>query len=123
MTKKQAWIIGRAVIMTGSIILLFWLAAYLFTLTYPFIIAAIIAWMLSPLLKYLKIKLNFPSSLASFVSLLVGISLLGGSSPGLRFFLFTVSANSLNNCRHGLNRVPSSYSKYLTKPFYLPGQK
>ncbi|QQK75529.1 sporulation integral membrane protein YtvI [Salicibibacter cibarius] len=87
MTKKQAWTIGRAVIMIGSIILLFLLAAYLFTLTYPFIIAAIIAWMLSPLLKFLKIKLNFPSSLASFVSLLVGISLLGGIITGITFLL------------------------------------
>ncbi|AXF57612.1 sporulation integral membrane protein YtvI [Salicibibacter kimchii] len=87
MTKAQASTIGRAVIVVGSIIILFLLAAYLFKLTYPFIIAAIIAWGLSPLLKYLKIKLRFPSTLASFVALLVGISLLGGIITGITFLM------------------------------------
>ncbi|SDJ11278.1 sporulation integral membrane protein YtvI [Natribacillus halophilus] len=85
MTKEHAHIIGRAVIVIGSIILILWATGYLFTLTYPFIIAAVIAWMLSPLLKYLKIKLKFPSGVASFISLLVGMSLLGGIITGLTF--------------------------------------
>ncbi|MBB6450681.1 sporulation integral membrane protein YtvI [Geomicrobium halophilum] len=87
MTKEQAWTIGRAIIVISSTILIFWLVAYLFTLTYPFVIAAIIAWSLSPLLKYLKIKLRFPSSLASLTALLVGISLLGGIITGLTFLI------------------------------------
>ncbi|MFB4160496.1 sporulation integral membrane protein YtvI [Geomicrobium sp. JSM 1781026] len=90
MTKEQAWISLRAVSVILIAILIILVSAYLFTITYPFVIAALIAWMFAPLLRLLKIRLKFPSTLASLTTVLIGISVLGGVITGITFLIIYI---------------------------------
>ncbi|WP_018923414.1 sporulation integral membrane protein YtvI [Salsuginibacillus kocurii] len=85
MTQKQGWMIVRTLIVTISTIGALWLLMWLFSLTYPFIIGAILAWMLKPLSKWLKERLRFPSPLAALVTLLTGVGGLAGVLTGVTF--------------------------------------
>ncbi|GAK01370.1 sporulation integral membrane protein YtvI [Geomicrobium sp. JCM 19055] len=90
MTKEQAFVVARAVGVFIAAIVALLVSAYLFRISYPFVIAAFIAWLFSPLLKVLKIKLKFPSTLASLTTVLIGISVLGGIITGITFLIIYI---------------------------------
>lgn len=90
MTKEQAFVVARAVGVFIAAIVALLVSAYLFRISYPFVIAAFIAWLFSPLLKVLKIKFKFPSTLASLTTVLIGISVLGGIITGITFLIIYI---------------------------------
>ncbi|WP_100397961.1 sporulation integral membrane protein YtvI [Bacillus sp. FJAT-44742] len=87
MTKEQGWMIFRFAGSALTIVILIWLISQIFSLTYPFWIAAFITWMLMPLVRILQEKLRFPAGLASLIGLLTGISLIGGVITGITFLI------------------------------------
>lgn len=123
MTKEQAWISLRAVSVILIAILIILVSAYLFTITYPFVIAALIAWMFAPLLRLLKIRLKFPSTLASLTTVLIGISVLGGVITGITFLIIYIFQQISHELPGWIEQAQPSYKKCLTVSYYRFGQK
>ncbi|WP_335872240.1 sporulation integral membrane protein YtvI [Bacillus sp. 2205SS5-2] len=53
-------------------------AYYVSTITYPFIIAIIIAFLMNPLVNFLEIKIRLPRTLAVFISILFILAIFAG---------------------------------------------
>ncbi|WP_280770240.1 sporulation integral membrane protein YtvI [Salipaludibacillus daqingensis] len=87
MTKKHAWIFTRLLLVIVVILSLIWIIGWLFTVSYPFWIAALLVWMFYPLIRFFKNKAHLPNSLAVLVTLLLGISTLVGAITGIVFLI------------------------------------
>lgn len=87
MTKKQAIIIARFIIVLFSVLALSWVAAWVFKISYPFWIAALLVWMFYPLVRLIRSKIRLPNALAVFVVLLISLAVLGGAITGLVFLI------------------------------------
>ncbi|WP_096439369.1 sporulation integral membrane protein YtvI [Alteribacter populi] len=85
MTKQQAFIFFRAVVVAVVLFGTIWLFGHLLRLTYPFLIAAFLVWPLLPLIKLLKTKTRFPNGLAVLTALLIGMTTIAGIFTGLTF--------------------------------------
>ncbi|MCM2674448.1 sporulation integral membrane protein YtvI [Alkalicoccobacillus plakortidis] len=88
MTKAHAFMALRAVLFTITLIVASWLFIKLFTVTYPFWIAAFFAWMMQPLMRLLKTKLKLNSGFASLVGLLGGIIVVSSLLTGIGFLIY-----------------------------------
>ncbi|MBB5172297.1 sporulation integral membrane protein YtvI [Texcoconibacillus texcoconensis] len=87
MTKAQAWMTVRAAAVAVIAFALFWFIGFLFSMTYPFIIASLLVWMLMPLIKGFRYTLKLPNGIAVFLAILIGIGTLGGVITGLVFLI------------------------------------
>lgn len=87
MTKEQGWIFLRLVIVSAIIISAIWLTGFIFSLTYPFIIAAILVWMFHPLIRFLRNKFRLPNILAVFLTVTLGLTAVIGSVIGIIFLI------------------------------------
>ncbi|UCZ54015.1 sporulation integral membrane protein YtvI [Bacillus shivajii] len=85
MTKNHGLIAARFVLVVILSIGSLWLLGWLFTISYPFWIAAGLLWMFMPLIRILKNKVKFPNGLAVLTALLIGLSTLAGVFTGLTF--------------------------------------
>ncbi|RNA66826.1 sporulation integral membrane protein YtvI [Alteribacter keqinensis] len=85
MTKEQAWVFVRAVITALVLVGALWLTGRFLSLTYPFLIAALLVWPLLPLIRLLRERLRFPNGLAVLTALLVGLTTIAGVFTGLVF--------------------------------------
>ncbi|GAF64657.1 sporulation integral membrane protein YtvI [Bacillus sp. TS-2] len=88
MTQAHAWMALRAVLLAAIIIVVCWLFLKLFSLTYPFWFAALFAWFLQPLVRFLQNKLRISSGFASLFGLLGGVLIISGILTGIAFLLF-----------------------------------
>ncbi|RKL66178.1 sporulation integral membrane protein YtvI [Salipaludibacillus neizhouensis] len=87
MTKTHGWIFARLLLVIIIILSVLWFTGWLFTISYPFWIAALLVWMFHPLIRLLRAKVNFPNGLAVLVALLLGLSTLFGAITGLVFLI------------------------------------
>ncbi|AOM83705.1 sporulation integral membrane protein YtvI [Salisediminibacterium beveridgei] len=87
MTKEQGWIFLRLLVVSAVTIGGIWLTGILFSLTYPFIIAAVLVWMFHPLIRFLRNALKFPNVLAVFFTVFLGLSAVIGSVTGIIFLI------------------------------------
>ncbi|WP_416148869.1 sporulation integral membrane protein YtvI [Salipaludibacillus sp. HK11] len=87
MTKNHAWIFVRLIIVTLIVISVLWLIGWVFTISYPFWISAVLVWMFYPLIRFFRYKAKFPNPLAVLVTLLLGLSTLAGAITGLVFLI------------------------------------
>ncbi|WP_026691130.1 sporulation integral membrane protein YtvI [Alteribacter aurantiacus] len=87
MTREQAYVFLRALIVAIVIAVSLWVLGRILSLTYPFLIAALLVWPLLPLIRVLRERLRFPNGLAVLAALLVGLSTIGGIFTGLVFLL------------------------------------
>ncbi|MDQ0206047.1 sporulation integral membrane protein YtvI [Alkalicoccobacillus murimartini] len=88
MTQAHAFMALRAVLFALVLIVASWLFIKLFSITYPFWIAALFAWMMQPFMRLLKNKLRLNSGFASFFGLLVGIIVISSLLTGIGFLIF-----------------------------------
>lgn len=87
MTKEQGWIFVRLVVVSAVTIGGIWLTGILFSLTYPFIIAAVLVWMFHPLIRFLRNALKLPNVLAVFFTVFLGLSAVIGTVTGIIFLI------------------------------------
>jgi sporulation integral membrane protein YtvI len=87
MTREHGLMILRTVIIAIAIIVFGWLFINFFSLTYPFWIAAAIAWFLQPWVRFMREKLKFSSGFASFFGLLGSIILVSSVITGAIFLI------------------------------------
>lgn len=87
MTKNQALIFVRLVAVIIAIIISVWAFIWIFSLSYPFWIAALLVWMFYPLVKLLIHKLHLPKGVAVFVVLLISLAVLAGALTGIIFLI------------------------------------
>ncbi|WZY01420.1 sporulation integral membrane protein YtvI [Bacillus sp. FSL W7-1360] len=88
MSKNIIWMTVRTAVVILFCIIFMWLFARVFSLTYPFWIAALFAWMLQPLVRFLQEKLRFNSGSASLFGLLGGILTISAFLSGLAFLIY-----------------------------------
>jgi len=87
LNKKHAWVFARLLIIIVVVLSLLWFTGWLFTISYPFWIAALLVWMFYPLIRFFKKKAHLPNSLAVLVTLLLGLSTLAGAITGIVFLI------------------------------------
>lgn len=87
MKKQTAWMIMRLLLVIGAVAAVLWVTAFIFSLTYPFWIAAFFAWILKPLSTFLQEKLRFPAGIAAVTTLMFGIAVIGGIITGITFLV------------------------------------
>ncbi|WP_082676717.1 sporulation integral membrane protein YtvI [Shouchella shacheensis] len=87
-TRHFAWMVLRMAIIVAIIAASVWLFARIFSLTYPFWLAALFAWMLQPVVRFLQHRLRFNSGFASLFGLLGGILVISGIVTGLVFLVY-----------------------------------
>ncbi|PSL43566.1 sporulation integral membrane protein YtvI [Salsuginibacillus halophilus] len=85
MTKQHAYILLRTAVVIGVSLLAAWLLGILFSISYPFLIGILLAWLLHPLVRTLKYRLHFHPALAAFMGLLTGLSALAAIITALSF--------------------------------------
>src|SRR5690625_7971514 len=75
MTENHAWIFGSLIIVILTVLAFFWVTAWVFSISYPFWVAALLVWMFYPLVRFVRSKVYLPNGLAvllvSFISLSV----------------------------------------------------
>ncbi|CDQ40566.1 MULTISPECIES: sporulation integral membrane protein YtvI [Virgibacillus] len=87
MTRDHAMIILRFTIVLLSILSLSWVATWIFKVSYPFWIAALLVWMFYPLVRLIRSKVRVPNGLAVFVVLLISLAVLFGAITGIVFLI------------------------------------
>lgn len=87
MTKNQALIFTRLAGVIIAAIAIIWAFVWIFSLSYPFWIAALLVWMFYPLVRLLIQKLHLPRGIAVFVVLLVSLAVLAGALTGIIFLI------------------------------------
>lgn len=87
MTKNHAWIMLRLLFVLVFIFIISYLVLWLFRISYPFWIAAILVWMFYPLIRLLREKIRLPNTLAVIVTLLLTISAMLGTLTGIVFLI------------------------------------
>ncbi|WP_096187827.1 sporulation integral membrane protein YtvI [Evansella halocellulosilytica] len=87
MTKNHGIIAARFTIVVLLSIGTLWFLGWLFTISYPFWIAAGLVWMFMPLIRLLNDKVKLPYGLSVLTALLIGLSTLAGIFTGLTFLV------------------------------------
>ncbi|SER84142.1 sporulation integral membrane protein YtvI [Salipaludibacillus aurantiacus] len=87
MTKRHGWIFARLILVSVTAIAAMWLIGWLFTISYPFWIAAALVWMFYPLIRFLREKIRLPNALSVVAALLLGLSALIGGITGIVFLI------------------------------------
>ncbi|MCE7791638.1 sporulation integral membrane protein YtvI [Salipaludibacillus sp. CUR1] len=87
MTKRHGWIFARLILVSVTAIAAMWLIGWLFTISYPFWIAAALVWMFYPLIRFLREKIRLPNALSVVAALLLGLSALVGGITGIVFLI------------------------------------
>lgn len=87
MTKHQAFIILRLLAVVSILIIMIYAFLWIFSISYPFWIAALLVWMFYPLVRLLNKKLHLPRSLAVFIVLLISLAVIAGAITGLVFLI------------------------------------
>ncbi|WP_404454957.1 sporulation integral membrane protein YtvI [Oceanobacillus kapialis] len=87
MTKNHAWIIARFIIVIISTLASAWALVWIFQISYPFWIAALLVWMFYPLVRLIRSKVRLPNSLAVLVALLISLAVVFGAITGLVFLI------------------------------------
>ncbi|WP_042222029.1 sporulation integral membrane protein YtvI [Oceanobacillus manasiensis] len=87
MTKNQALIVARFIIVIISVLAICWIVAWTFKISYPFWFAALLVWMFYPLVRLIRSKIRLPNSLAVLVVLLFSLAVIGGAITGLVFLI------------------------------------
>src|SRR5699024_4148900 len=87
MTKNQALIFVRLVAVILAFIAVVWGFTLIFSISYPFWIAALLVWMFYPLVRLLIHKLHLPNGLAVFIVLLISLAVLAGAITGIVFLI------------------------------------
>jgi sporulation integral membrane protein YtvI len=80
---------------------------YVSTITYPFIIAIVIAYMINPLVNTFETKVKMPRSLAVFVVLVIAFGVIAG-------LLTLLIAEIINGSNYLANNVPEHFEKLVT---------
>ncbi|WP_245808788.1 sporulation integral membrane protein YtvI [Shouchella patagoniensis] len=83
LSRDVAWMILRTFAIIIFLIVAGWLVARLFSLTYPFWFAALLAWMLQPVARFFQHKLKFSRGFASLFGLLGGILAISALLTGI----------------------------------------
>ncbi|CAM3833722.1 sporulation integral membrane protein YtvI [Alkalicoccus chagannorensis] len=83
MTKDHGWILLRLILTTAAALALSFLLVWIFSVSYPFWIAALLVWMFYPLIRLLRRRVRLPNTLAVILALLLGISALVGAITGI----------------------------------------
>lgn len=87
MTKHQAFIILRFLAVMSAIILSVYSFLWIFSISYPFWIAALLVWMFYPLVRLLNKKTLLPRALAVFIVLFFSLATIAGAITGLVFII------------------------------------
>ncbi|HLR01674.1 MAG TPA: sporulation integral membrane protein YtvI [Virgibacillus sp.] len=87
MTKNQALIFVRLVAVILAFIAVVWGFTLIFSISYPFWIAALLVWMFYPLVRLLIHKLHLPNGIAVFIVLLISLAVLAGAITGIIFLI------------------------------------
>ncbi|SES08761.1 sporulation integral membrane protein YtvI [Salisediminibacterium halotolerans] len=87
MTKAHGWMFLRLIAVVAFITGLVWLIGAIFAVSYPFWISAALVAMFYPLITFLRNKLRFPNMLAVILTLLFGLSIVGGALTGIVFLI------------------------------------
>ncbi len=96
----------RFLFVTVCIILGLYLALFISKLTYPFIIALIIAYLLNPLVNLLNEKARIPRGIAAFLSIILLLSVVAG--------LFTLLITEIiSGSTYLIQVVPESFERLI----------
>jgi len=87
MTKNHAWIFGRLIIVILTVLAFLWVTAWIFSISYPFWVAALLVWMFYPLVRFIRSKVHLPNGLAVLLVLLISLAVLIGAITGLVFLI------------------------------------
>lgn len=87
MTKNQAFIFIRFIAVIITIIATGWAFTLIFSISYPFWIAALLVWMFYPLVRLLIRKLHLPNGFAVLIVLLISLAVLAGAITGVVFLI------------------------------------
>jgi len=87
MTKNHAWIFGRLIIVILTVLAFLWVTAWVFSISYPFWVAALLVWMFYPLVRFIRSKIHLPNGLAVLLVLLISLAVLFGAITGLVFLI------------------------------------
>jgi len=87
MTKNHAWIFGRLIIVILTVLAFLWVTAWVFSISYPFWVAALLVWMFYPLVRFIRSKVHLPNGLAVLLVLLISLAVLIGAITGLVFLI------------------------------------
>ncbi|PRO66127.1 sporulation integral membrane protein YtvI [Alkalicoccus urumqiensis] len=85
MTKQHAWMLLRLIVTVLLIGIVSYLLVWIFKISYPFWIAALLVWMSYPFIRWMRRRIRFPNTLAVVLALLISLSLLGGIITGVIF--------------------------------------
>lgn len=87
MTKNHAFIILRLFLTIGVIITFIMAFIWIFSISYPFWIAALLVWMFYPLVRFLNNKTRLPKGLSVFIVLFFSLVIVAGAVTGLVFLI------------------------------------
>jgi sporulation integral membrane protein YtvI len=87
LTKHHAWVILRLLFVILFISVIVFLITWIFSISYPFWIAALLVWMFYPMIRWLRKRIRLPNTIAVIIALLIGLSALGGALTGLVFLI------------------------------------
>lgn len=87
MTKHHAWVILRLLFVLLFISVIVFFTTWIFSISYPFWIAALLVWMFYPIIRWLRRRVRFPNTLAVVTALLLGLSSLAGAVTGVVFLI------------------------------------
>ncbi|HLQ73046.1 MAG TPA: sporulation integral membrane protein YtvI [Bacillota bacterium] len=87
MTRNHAYIIVRLIAIICFTILFVFSALWIFSISYPFWIAALLVWMFYPLVKVFQDKWRLPKGLAVFIVLIISLAVVAGVVTGLVFLI------------------------------------
>lgn len=95
MTKAQGLVILRFLIVVILGVALFWFIGWLFAVSYPFWIATALVWIFIPIIRFLRLKIKLPSSIAVLIVLLTGLSAIIAIFIGI-VFLIIIGVRSIS---------------------------
>src|SRR5690625_5949738 len=82
MTKNHAWIFGRLIIVILTVLAFLWVTAWVFSLSCPFWVVALLVWMFYPLVRFIRSKVHLLNGLAVLLVLLISLAVLFGAITG-----------------------------------------
>lgn len=107
MNYKLVFQILRFLLVVGVVIGGFLAFYYLSTVTYPFIIALIIAYMINPLVNILEEKVRVPRYLSVFIVLILVFAVIAG-------LLTLLIAEIINGSNYLADNVPQHFERLIT---------
>src|SRR5690625_5038428 len=87
MTKNHDWIFVRLIIVILTVLAFLWVTAWIFSISYPFWVSALLVWMFYPLVRLIRSKVHLPNGLAVLLVLLISLAVLIGAITGLVFLI------------------------------------